>query len=576
MDEQQEGYCESCGRYIGAYKICPYCGAKVKERLSVKALKIFSLAFTFIGVIAVYFVARSADIKKIAISDIKEEMNYAVVCVEGVVSRAPTFSKDAQTLTFYIEDTTGSMRVSAYRKDVEALKSANKIPRMGDRVTVCGTVRVVEGTPSLIVNMPERVSIVQAPQAGFYDIEAISDSLLNKIVKVSGKVLSVKQTTGPLSVLIGSLKSSSKISMAIFKNQFTPPELNPGDTIEVVGVVTKYKEQFQIQPRDSNSIVVIGKAEVVEPASAPITQIGSINKSMVGAKVKISGKIESVKKIKNGMLINVSDGTGVIAVLVWDKTLAGVPGKELIVGGNSITAFGAVEFYKNKLELKVESGEDIQVSGEKKATTTPAEKKAEAVSIGSIDKSRIDKIVSVSGKIVKVKDIKNGKLFEVADETGSIPVVIWSKALKYVKSPELLAEGAIVSLKGKVSEYKGKLEIIVNRGEDIKLTGPGKSTKPSGTAGGVKRISEINSSMENQRVTVSGVVQSVKSISKGRVVELKDDTGTITVILWDNVWSEVSEKVTEGATLTITGKVKIYKDKLEVIPSKGADIKVTE
>ncbi|MGB9561767.1 MAG: OB-fold nucleic acid binding domain-containing protein, partial [bacterium] len=489
LEKREEGYCQSCGRYIGAYKICPYCGARIDERLSVKVLKIFSLAFTFVGVIAVYFVAKSAELKKVPVSDIKEEMNYAVVCVEGIVTRAPSYNPEAQSIIFYIEDTTGSIRLTAYRNDVDALRSAGKVPRLGDKVEACGTVRVVEGNPSIIINIPERLVITPPPAPEITRIEDITDTLLNKPVKIRAKILSIKQTAGPINVLLGSLESNAKISMPIFKNQFTPPELNEGDTVEVTGVVSKYKEQLQIQARDSLSIVVVGKAPELDFESAQIQSIGSITRKMVGEKAKIKGDIISTRKIKNGILVNVSDGTGKITILVWDSVIRMLQNKELLSEGNIITALGTVELYKETLELKLENADDIELVPGKKEPT-------KRVAIGKIDKSYVKKSVEISGKITRVKDIKNGKLFELSDETGKIDVVIWRKALKYVKNPELIAVGNEATLKGEVDEYKGTLEIIIKRGEELKLSGTSKqTTSPLEATISTKKIGEITSSM---------------------------------------------------------------------------------
>jgi len=58
--DQRGAYCPSCGRYVGSYEVCPYCGARVRVRISLKVLTILALILSMGGVVALYFAGKTA------------------------------------------------------------------------------------------------------------------------------------------------------------------------------------------------------------------------------------------------------------------------------------------------------------------------------------------------------------------------------------------------------------------------------------------------------------------------------------------------------------------------------------
>lgn len=89
------------------------------------------------------------------------------------------------------------------------------------------------------------------------------------------------------------------------------------------------------------------------------------------------------------------------------------------------------------------------------------------------------------------------------------------------------------------------------------------------------KIGEIDKSFIGRTVNVTGEITGVFE-SKGHIFfDLKDDTGKIKVVLWEDTVEfldinnvNVSE-IKNGNEINIIGNVQLYKGELEVIPIRG-------
>jgi len=89
------------------------------------------------------------------------------------------------------------------------------------------------------------------------------------------------------------------------------------------------------------------------------------------------------------------------------------------------------------------------------------------------------------------------------------------------------------------------------------------------------KIGEIDRSFIGKTVNITGEVTGMFQ-SKGHVFfDLKDDTGKIKVVLWEDTLElleinnvNISE-IRDGNTINIIGDVQLYKGELEVMPIRG-------
>ncbi len=83
------------------------------------------------------------------------------------------------------------------------------------------------------------------------------------------------------------------------------------------------------------------------------------------------------------------------------------------------------------------------------------------VKISEIE-NKLDQRVVISGEIESLKIHENGHIFlEVKDETGEIKVVIFKNVVKKLKKELTCLEvNRNVSIEGKVTKYRGEIEVV--------------------------------------------------------------------------------------------------------------------
>ena len=185
--------CPSCGRYVGPTDAgtCSYCGARLTGRMTLRALKIGALGLAVLGLILLWWFATHSPVPTLKIGQAQATMNFAYVRVEGQVTRAPSYDPDSGYLSFWIADDTGEMLVSSYRATTQVLVDAGRMPFIGDRVTVEGTLRIRQDSTSLTLNSADAVR-VQRAQPVPMDIGQIDATLALRVVKIRGQVRAVR------------------------------------------------------------------------------------------------------------------------------------------------------------------------------------------------------------------------------------------------------------------------------------------------------------------------------------------------------------------------------------------------
>ena len=80
-----EVLCPGCGKFVGAYEKCPYCGTEMKKRISIIFFKRAALVIAFGGLALLWFTAVKMKPPLIHVSDINARYNNAVVEIKGMV-----------------------------------------------------------------------------------------------------------------------------------------------------------------------------------------------------------------------------------------------------------------------------------------------------------------------------------------------------------------------------------------------------------------------------------------------------------------------------------------------------------
>lgn len=556
-----------------------------------------SLVVALVGLALLWFFSLRSPVPEMKIGQVQSTMNFAYVRVTGKVVRQSTFDAKGGYLGFWLRDDTGEMMVSSYRTTTQALIAANKLPDVGDEVTLEGTLRIREDTPSLTLASAETVKLIR-PEPQPYQIGDISPYDELQAVMVRGQVRQVKTPYEGLT-LITLRDQTGAIDVAVNElgigvSSVDGLGVQPGDSIKVVGVVTLYKGTPQIALTSWGKLVKLS-----EPVDiAPLTKIADLTAERVagGGMARVEGEVVQVKPFSAGVKLTVDDGSGRMVVLLWNDVYSALADRDKIIEGAIISAQGTLSQYRGEIELTTAAASDVMLLARSRAA------QVEQKPISQVTAE--DKIVAIKGVILESKRLSTGMRFVIGDETGKIVLLIWDDVLTKMPDRDKLGVGAEVAAQGKVEVYKDELEIVPRSGTDVLVTVPSGIVQPAPTATVAPRptpaptptsppvapaptpkptatplpqaiaINTITTQNVGQQVTIKGRVIDITSSSSGFTFWVDDGTGRIDLFLFSSVYGHVAGRtgLRLGAQVLATGAVKEYQGKLEVVPPLGEQV----
>ncbi len=474
-EEAPEALCPSCGRFVGPYETCPYCGARLKKRLSVRVVKIAAVLLATVGLIGLWLAARFTEIPVLSAEMAQGTMNMAYVKVQGRVARSVTYDPEGQYFAFWVDDGTGEIRVASYRDVTEALLASGRIPALGDEVEVAGTLRIREDYVSLTLNVPEHLEL-KRPEPLEMKAEEVNPLDEGRRVRVSGDVSRVFSPYDGLTIIYVR-DDSGQIAVAVDEvlTQLTgplPELIVEGQPVEVEGTVTLYKDTPQLVPSNVADLK-FGTAPAAaaagetagestgegdakpepepepEPELEPLA-LNEISEEDAGEWVLVAGRIVAMEGFQGGIKATLDDGTEQIIILLWESIYSELENPQTLDAGAEVEVRGEVKVYRDELEVVPAAPEDLLV-------TAPAPE-IEWVDAQALSTADVDRLVRMRGVLGTPDAFSAGIKVSLDDGTGTVTVLLWSNVAEALAQPP--EEGMVVEVIGTVAEYKGELEII--------------------------------------------------------------------------------------------------------------------
>jgi DNA/RNA endonuclease YhcR with UshA esterase domain len=262
-----------------------------------------------------------------------------------------------------VQDTSGDMRVLAYRTTVQALLVARRIPMPGDVVTVEGTLRVRDDEPSLVLNAPEALDL-HTPEATTIELTALDAMQIGERARVHGQVRRMRHAGDGLQIM--TLRDGNAEADVLLPQNLQPifgaaPVPQVGQWVSVAGGVGEYHGKRQLLPSRAADLT---PSAVHEPETRPI---GVLNKDLLGQWVAVRGTVDKLRPIKGGMLIDLRENgansganSGAITVAMFESWF-GVPFSPTLRIGNTVIALGELVEYRGQLELQPELSVDLML-----------------------------------------------------------------------------------------------------------------------------------------------------------------------------------------------------------------------
>ena len=619
-------FCPSCGREVGSHVTCPYCGANLKRRMTIALFGLLAIALAAGGLALLYVASVHATIPAVRIGQIQAVMNYAYVRIEGVVRRSPAFNPEAESLSFWADDGSGQMLVTAFRPAARALIEADRVPSIGDRVVVEGALRVRDETLSLTLNTIDALTITRVTDsAALREISSITpDDALAPVI-VRGQVRAVRQPYDGLR-LVTLRDASGEIDLAVERDAMPlgppAPDIRVGDPIEATGVVTLFKGAPQVTVTRGDHVAVLDQPVVLTELE-PIRSLGDDD---IGRWVRVQGTIARITPFSAGVKFTLSDPQGRdVTLLFWHDIFDALPDAADWQIGAEVAAQGPVNSFRGDLEIVPELPFDVSVLVHA-ASGEPAT--LGLVPLGAITPEDIGRTVFISGTIESIDRFENGVRFRLEDDTGSIRLVLFSNVYDQLGNADDLQEGVSVSALGRVSEFSGALEVVPPNGASVRawvgaqvaeaaptprppvVTAtprptpeaplatptivsadvmtptarptpgaiPTVATTPAPASGAAAAINTIDNTSIGQVVTVRGRVVETYSFSAGFRFVIDDGAGSIALVLFDGRYREVKNQaaLNLGARVAVEAEVVEYNGALELQPASGEKIVVEE
>ncbi len=562
-------HCPNCGRYVGPYETCPYCGARLTGRTSIRGVKIVAVALATVGLAILWFAATHAEVPRVMIGQAGATMNMAYVRVEGHCTCAPTYDPESETLSFWIEDDTGEIRVSAYRAETRQIIEQDHIPALGDLVEVAGTLRVREDFLSLTINVPEQLKTTRAEPVD-HDIGTIVPEDRYLRVRVRGQVrqvyepyegltlITIRDETGSIPIVVSEDLIALSDASSTVRLSAHGEALTTGQSVEVVAAVSLYGDTPQLVPASLADIVPLGQKVPI----AVEKQIGELTTADAGQLAVVRGTVTEVNPFSSGVKVMLDDGTGAAIVLLWQSVYDGLPNPAALDVGAEVQVQGEVSQYRGQLEVIPELAEDVQVLT---TAAPPAETTIAALTTGDAGR-----VVTLRGTLGPPDPFSAGVKFTLDDGTGQITLLLWSDVAE--SAPEGLGAGTQVVVTGQVEEYQGELELIPRNAGEIRVTGvgavPTEDEVKVEDGGEARAIGDVTSADVGATLLLAGTLGEPQTFSKGVKFPLDDGTGTIILLLWQNVYDAIhdADRLVAGARVEAAGRIDEYRGDLEIIP----------
>ena len=616
--------CPSCGRDPGSNDLCPHCGADLKRRLQIRTFGLAAIAIAVLGLIGLGVFATHTPIPAIKIADVQSTFNFAYVQIDGIVSREPGYNPTAQSLTFWVRDDTGELLVSSFRAATQALIAADRVPAPGDTVSLQGTLRVRDTTPSLTIDALEALLLTRAAtNAPPRDIGSITGDDALHVVTVRGVVRAIKSPFDGLQ-LITLRDATGAIDLAL-STELEPirgalPPIAIGQSIEALGTVTLFGAAPQLTLRRGADVAALTE----RVAFAKFTPLIDLTESQAGRWVRVEGMVENVAPFSAGVKLTLSDSGQRATVLVWQDLWSALTAAADIQPGATLSAQGEVSVFRGALEIVPEIPADVSVL-QVAATATPlpiveptatatleptaiaavamtptitvttratpaasatprptatrsanvtatpkptVASTAKTVSIGELTTGSVGQIVALRAKVVESASFSAGFKYLVDDGTGRMWLTLFESNYKFVTDRAGLNLGADLAIEAEVAEYQGVLELQPNSGRNVVILVPGTSANvPLTTVNQLKKPGQL--------VAIEGRITDVKTFSAGLNVFVDDGTGNVRVTLFTNVLVYVPNRagLVVGANVRAVGKTDFY-GSMQVVPALGYDMTV--
>jgi DNA/RNA endonuclease YhcR with UshA esterase domain len=228
----------------------------------------------------------------------------------------------------------------------------------GTRVAVLAVVSEYRGRIELQPELPDDVVVLAAaapdetppPDASGTAPVPIAALVDGQAAMVSAAVLDASNFAGGFKFVLDD--GTGRVVLLLWKDDYPHVPgvagLRPGAQVRVTGKVQSYDGALELVPGAGRDVVVLA------PGSGPQVTPRAIHE-ITGADVNtlqaIEGAVVNAKPFAGGVRVYVDDGSGSVAVVLWNAVWENLAGREALGPGARVRVLGLVSVYREHVEL---------------------------------------------------------------------------------------------------------------------------------------------------------------------------------------------------------------------------------
>jgi DNA/RNA endonuclease YhcR with UshA esterase domain len=299
-----------------------------------------------------------------------------------------------------------------------------------------------------------------------------------------------------------------------------------------------------------------------EPPTLPIADVKS---TMNWAYVRVQGTVTRYPAYNpetGGLQFWVWDGSGDLLVTAYRAEAQAMLDAGLIPSiGDQATVEGTLRVKEDFAYLTINAPQRVALRRPEYAETP----------IDQIGLDRLYEKVMVRGMVRAVRTPYAGlTILEVRDATGVIDVTIPADLIRLTGPLPEVHPGDYVQVQGAVSLYEDSPQVALDSAGSLVLLDEVVLIAPQ------RAIGEITAQDVGQMVGIEGRIAEVQPFSAGVKYTIEDDSGQITLLLWQDVDRAVvgREALIIGSQIAAQGLVSEYQGELEIIPELPLDVQI--
>lgn len=528
-----------------------------------------ALALAFVGLLALWAQIRLQPVPTRSPSELQAEDLAGYARVQGVVAEPPRWDPEGPHLLFRLTDGTVDLLVLASGPVATALQGHGRIPRTADVVTVEGRVREGSDSRTLELLSPDAV-VIERPEPLPLSLGSLSSAAIGTRIRVAGQIRRVRRPYAGLT-LIQLQDGTGTVEVAWHEALAGRPELPLGAGLQITGALGVYRDTFQMVLDDPEGWAFIPWT----PTPRPIAQaIGLPDGAWVG--------IAGVLLQRSEGRWTVRDDSGAMEIGLSRELQAALTATPPV--GARLHAWGRLRRVRGETLLFPELSLDLRWEPPV-ATPTPSllpvptplpsssptpapsptprpRPTATPFPLRELSTPSPGTRLTVEGAVVDLQGFSAGWAVVLEQDGYRLRLFIPNRQMAEVPGREGIYPGATIRATGVLTRYRGELELLPQRGRDILVR---KGVRPDAP---LRSIGSLTPGDQGTRVRIRGEVVEAGRFSAGLRLIVRDESGALPVILWENVAAMVPERAKEkGSRVEIIGQVRIYRGELQLIPT---------